>query len=66
MKTDRVRADVLLVGHEPDFSQVIGQLIGGGAVVMRKGGLARVDVTPQGAALSGALVWLLTPSLLGA
>jgi phosphohistidine phosphatase len=57
---------IMIVGHEPDFSIVIAQLIGGGTVVMRKGGLARVDVTVQGNSLRGELVWLLTPSLLSA
>jgi phosphohistidine phosphatase len=34
--------DVLLVGHEPDFSDAIAQLTGG-RVDMKKGGLAAVD-----------------------
>jgi phosphohistidine phosphatase len=34
--------DVLLVGHEPDFSGAIAQLTGG-RVDMKKGGLAAVD-----------------------
>jgi phosphohistidine phosphatase len=54
-------SDVLmLVGHEPDFSLTIGRLIGGGRVVCKKGGLARIDVavaSPGG----GELVWLLPP-----
>lgn len=50
---------ILLVGHEPDFSQVIGEITGG-AVVMRKGALARVDLTP-GRRPRGELVWLLQP-----
>jgi len=56
--------NVMLVGHEPDFSEVVGVLIGGGSVVFKKGGLARVDLAaarPGG----GELVWLLTPPLLG-
>lgn len=48
---------VLLVGHEPGLSQVIGEITGG-AVVMRKGALARVDLTP-GRTPRGELVWLL-------
>jgi phosphohistidine phosphatase len=36
------RGDVLLVGHEPDFSGEVGRLTGG-RVKMRKGGLAIVD-----------------------
>jgi phosphohistidine phosphatase len=55
---------VMVVGHEPDFSQTVAELIGGGDVVMKKGGLARVDVAAP-AAGGGELVWLLTPPLLG-
>lgn len=56
-------ADFLFVGHEPDFSTVIGDLIGGGAVVMKKGGLARIDIVARDP-LHGALVWLLSPRIL--
>jgi phosphohistidine phosphatase len=55
---------VMVVGHEPDFSATVSELIGGGDVVMKKGGLARVDVTAPVAG-GGELVWLLTPPLLG-
>jgi len=57
-------AAVLVVGHEPDFSAAVSELIGGGEIVMKKGGLARVDVTAPVAG-GGELVWLLTPPLLG-
>lgn len=54
---------IMLVGHEPDFSRTIGELIGGGRVDIKKGGLARVDV--DGASLqSGELVWLIPPKAL--
>ncbi len=53
---------ILLVGHEPGFSSVIGELTGG-AVVMRKGALARVDLQ-VGRRARGELVWLLQPRLL--
>ncbi|MCE5217721.1 phosphohistidine phosphatase SixA [bacterium] len=55
---------VMLVGHEPDFSGMVGELIGGGAVEMRKGGLARVEsecLKPG----CGVLRWLLTPKTMG-
>lgn len=52
---------LLLVGHEPTFSMVIAELIGGGRVQMKKGALARVDVNRD---LQGELVWLLQPKLL--
>ena len=55
---------LLLVGHEPDFSATIGRLIGGAEVVMKKGGLARVDLT-QTTPPTGCLVWLLPPKVLG-
>lgn len=56
---------ILLVGHEPAFSEVIGELIGGARIVLRKGALARVDLA--GATLErggGRLVWLLQPDTL--
>ena len=52
---------LLLVGHEPSFSTVIAELIGGGRVQLRKGALARVDVNSE---LRGELVWLLQPKIL--
>lgn len=56
---------VMLVGHEPDFSQIISELVGGGQVDLKKAGLARVscDRLEPGA---GVLRWLLTPGLMGA
>ncbi len=53
-------ASILLVGHEPDFSTMISDLIGGGRVVCKKGSLARVDLNSS-AVLSGQLVWLMPP-----
>ena len=53
---------LMIVGHEPDFSLTIGSLVGGAAVVCKKGGLARVDVDPQSGAAQ--LVWLLPPKVL--
>jgi phosphohistidine phosphatase len=49
------RGTVLLVGHEPDFSRAI-QLATGGAVAMKKGGLAAID--------GGTLCSLLRPAQL--
>ena len=54
---------LMLVGHEPDFSDTISALIGGGRVVCKKGGLARVDC-PDDSGLTGELVWLAPPALL--
>jgi phosphohistidine phosphatase len=53
---------MVLVGHEPDLSRMVGQLIGGGRVRMAKSGAARVDVerVEPGA---GALVWVVGPEV---
>jgi phosphohistidine phosphatase len=56
---------IMIVGHEPSFSRVIAESIGGGTVVLRKGGLARVDTTAR-RPIKGELVWLLTPDMLTA
>lgn len=53
---------IMFVGHEPDFSAAVSRLIGGGDVVMKKGGLARVDVLTR-EPLMGRLVWLLPPKV---
>jgi phosphohistidine phosphatase len=52
--------NIMLVGHEPDFSLTISALTGGDKVILKKGGLARVDLTAT-APLQGDLVWLLPP-----
>lgn len=52
---------IMLVGHEPDFSTTIGDLVGGGAVVCKKGGLARVDL--HRGSRRAELVWLLPPKV---
>jgi len=59
-----VSGAIMLVGHEPDFSDTIAELIGGGRIVCKKGGLARVDVADAGLR-GGELVWLLPPRALG-
>ncbi len=53
---------LMLVGHEPEFSAVIGQLTGG-TVVVKKAGVARVDLDEQ--TMRGTLVWLLPPRVFG-
>lgn len=55
--------EVMLVGHEPDFSGTITALTGLGRVVVKKGGLARVDIAAA-SPLRGSLVWLLTPKIM--
>ena len=54
---------LLLVGHEPTFSSTITTLIGGGRLTLKKGALARVEITSF-EPLSGELLWLLQPKTL--
>jgi phosphohistidine phosphatase len=52
---------IMLVGHEPDLSSIIGQLTGG-RVKMRAGGVARVDaerIEPR----AGVLLLLTSPDM---
>lgn len=60
--TDLPDKDLLLVGHEPDFSLALSQVTGG-SVRMAKAGLARVDLENV-ADLRGELVWLVPPKIL--
>jgi phosphohistidine phosphatase len=59
----RAAEQVMLVGHEPDFSTLIGALTGGSQVLMKKGGLARVDIERLEQS-AGTLTWLLPPRAL--
>jgi phosphohistidine phosphatase len=54
----------VLVGHDPDFSELLALLTGAGAIALRKGALARVDVERPLTLGEGALAWLLPPELL--
>lgn len=55
--------NIMLVGHEPDFSLTIEALIGGGNIVCKKGSLARVDIIQPGY-FEGELVWLIPAKML--
>lgn len=53
----------LLVGHDPDFSEIASTLVGA-PIHVRKATLARIDVERPLEAATGALRWLLPPDLL--
>ncbi len=54
----------VIVGHDPDFSDLLALLSGTSHVPMRKGALARVDVERPLEAGRGTLRWLIPPALL--
>ena len=64
LRTHEDRERLMLVGHEPSFSQVIGRLCDRAAVVCKKGSLARVDLYDLAEPPRGQLVWLLQPKVL--
>jgi len=55
--------DVLFIGHEPDLSLLVAELSGGVDVVMKKSGMARIDLISR-EPIKGALLWLIAPRLL--
>jgi phosphohistidine phosphatase len=63
LKKHTGRKSLMLVGHEPDFSETIAACIGGGRIECGKGGLARVDIDDP-STLRGTLLWLIPPRLL--
>jgi len=62
----RQDACVLLVGHEPYLSSMIGELIGARSarISLKKAGVARVEISTLTPSATGELRWLLTPRLL--
>ncbi|MBE0567308.1 MAG: histidine phosphatase family protein [Krumholzibacteria bacterium] len=54
---------ILLVGHEPSFSTVIGGIVGGARLTCRKASLIRVDLDTQEPP-RGSLEWSVPPRLL--
>lgn len=57
-------AELMLVGHNPDFEEVAAGLIGGGRIAFGKGTLACIELDGTGSSPSGSLKWLLTKKLL--
>lgn len=54
----------ILVGHDPDFSDLVVKLCGGLGVPMRKGSFARIDAELPFEAGRATLRWLVPPDLL--
>ena len=52
-----------IVGHDPDFSELLGDLVGLPGLPMRKGAIARVDLPGRAPAGRGILRYLLPPEL---
>lgn len=64
-KPERTR--ILLVGHEPDLSDLAGRLIGAGPhanLLLKKGGCCLITSEHLPPKLPGQLVWWMTPRML--
>lgn len=57
-------AQPVLVGHDPDFGQLMAVLCGAAGIPMRKGAFARIEVDRPLTTGGGDLRWLLPPDLL--
>jgi phosphohistidine phosphatase len=58
-------ADVMLVGHNPSFEEVVQAVTGTNALV-KKGALVRIDLEEIATPLHGQLVWLIAPKVFDA
>lgn len=54
----------VLVGHDPDFSDLVAGLCGAAGVPMRKGSLARIEIARPLRPGAGLLRWLIPPDAL--
>lgn len=55
---------IVIVGHDPDFSELLAELVGAPELPMKKGALARVDLPRSIAPAAGILRWLIPPDVL--
>ncbi len=54
----------VIVGHDPDFSELVALLCGSSRIPMKKGAFARIDVSRPLEPGTGTLRWLIPPDLL--
>ena len=55
---------VVLVGHDPDFSEICAEVTGARLMPMKKGALARIDCDMPLRRGAGVLRWLIPPDVL--
>jgi phosphohistidine phosphatase len=59
------RRRIALVGHEPDLGELAAHLIGAQrAILIKKGGICRIDVGSLTSRRAGSLIWFATPKML--
>ncbi len=68
LQDNSAKESVLLVGHEPDLSQLISMLVTGKLglrLEMKKGGLCKLEIDDLASLPCATMVWLAPPKLLG-
>lgn len=55
---------IVLVGHDPDFSELAATLCGAAYLPLRKGAMARIDLSMPIQPATGILRWLVPPDVL--
>ena len=65
VRIHKAAPELMIVGHDPLFSHIIGHLLGAPSaqVDMKKGALARIDFESFGVQPRGTLKWLIHPKL---
>ncbi len=53
----------VVVGHDPDFSELAAELIGVGRLPVKKGAIVRIDAEMPLRAGRGTLRWLVPPDI---
>lgn len=67
LKRRSAGTSVAVVGHEPDLGRLIGLLTSGrpdAPLSLKKGGAALIEFDGKAAAGAGAVVWVLTPTVM--
>ncbi len=64
IKENAAAAELMLVGHNPDFEEIASGLIGGGRLGFAKGALCCIEVDEGAREPSGTLKWHATKKLL--
>lgn len=63
----RTLEQVMLVGHQPSLGEIAGEIAWGSPehyVELKKGGACRIDIVTLRPKPRGALIWIVTPSIL--
>jgi phosphohistidine phosphatase len=67
LSIQKARLSLLMVGHEPQLSGMIGEIVAGNShvnLILKKGGLAKIEILGFKPRITGELRWLLTPRLM--